>query len=594
MRKLLTILLLLFACFVGTFAVHNVTATEELPYLSVSSSDFTVTETNSNNTRNYIITLTYSGDGDLPSNNNAYDASSVSVYASEEDTNELYLKSLTAKPKEIVVYLSKTNHSDGRLGYTEANPEIIRFEAPTVFTLSDISAGSYAGIRFEEGLTLTRATSEVEWAVAEASADEPPIEAYTETLKKENAVFAWLETENLFALEFTVAYVPEVTIEYEATFSVRQNNLVSVGEISVSQQAGENVVRCTFLPYSTDEEILSVVITDGEVRNSAYAVAFSLTETLSYYKYADGSWETEKYVRVRETVDGQTIEKKVLADGVYTLSKPELSTSKTFVGWIWNGALYAEGTAVNLETYTALSLDVEALYIGYALKRGASIRYDEVGTSSGIRFASVLQKDGYEKWQPYVKAIGVIVMPKDKITAEDFIWQNYNGDGKAKNFSVTADKIDFQSGTSFTLNASITEVLARNYHRAFAARAYLVLDFHGTETYLWEDYTEERTVYYVARQALQKGGLNDAQEKILQTYIDGVMVITYDGAQTVVESEKVSGAETTVSGKQATVRLTTEITGIGAVTYNGERITDYSQSYGDGVLTLVLQIGGAE
>lgn len=594
MRKLLTTLFLLFACFVGSFAVHNVNATGETPYLTVSQTDFTVTETDSGNARNYVITLTYNGTENLPTSDTSnYQATEVAVYASESTETPLYVSGFQGTEDTLTIRISKTNHnSDGRLGYNTVNPEIIRFAAPTVLKLNGTLTGDYEGIRFEEGLTLTRTTGDVEWAVAEASDDEPSVEAYTETLDRENAVFTWSETDGLFVLDFTVAYIPQTTIDYETTLSVRQNNLVSAGEIVVRQQAGENVLRCTFSPYTTDEEILSVAVTDGEVYDSVGNVTFSLTETLSYYKYADGSWETEKYVRVRETVGGQTTEKKVLAEGEYTLATPEFSTTKAFVGWVWNDKLYAAGATVDLEAYTELSLDVEALYIGYALKRGASIRYDEVGTSSGIRFASVLQRD--EAWQPYVKAIGVIVMPKDKITTAEFTWQNYNGDGQAKNFSVTADAIDFQNGATFTLNAAITEVLARNYNRTFAARAYIVLDYHGTETYVWEDYTEERTVYYVAGQALQKGGVNDTQKKILQTYIDGVMVIAYDGTQTVVESEKVTAAETTVSGTQTTVRLTTTTTSIGAVTYNGERVKTYSQAYADGVLTLVIQTGGVE
>ena len=265
----------------------------------------------------------------------------------------------------------------------------------------------------------------------------------------------------------------------------------------------------------------------SDVTDSAYAGIYFAENVILSRQGSGDVWEMADCVRVQKKIWETTVTENVAVDGDYTFSEPTKISGKTFIGWKFNGELYAVGESVKIADFLfddgTFPL-LEAVYVGYALEDGASIRYDSTLASSGIRFTALLDETDFQTYQEYIVGVGIILMPNDKIRSKEFTLQNYNGDGEAKNVYVESTAISFDSKGKFTLRAALVSVLEKNYDRAFSARAYLSVCYHGgAAAYVWETYISTRSVCQVAQLALDenaiKNTLNDTQKSILQAYV---------------------------------------------------------------------------
>ena len=156
-------------------------------------------------------------------------------------------------------------------------------------------------------------------------------------------------------------------------------------------------------------------------------------------------------------------------------------------------------------------------------------------------------------------------------------------------------EIAFDKQGKFTLTATIVKVLKSNYNRPFAARAYTVFNYGEGSVYLWDSFIETRSVYEVASNALEKytetpSLFNENQLKILKGYVNGVANIVYENGEarvvSVLDSPIITRVSVSVDGAIVTLRLQTEVTYFGAVTYNGIRIKNSEHPHENGVLTV--------
>jgi hypothetical protein len=213
-------------------------------------------------------------------------------------------------------------------------------------------------------------------------------------------------------------------------------------------------------------------------------------------------------------------------------------------------------------------------------------------SSSGIRFTAVL--NAVDELPTYITGLGVIVMPQDLMGKADFTLENYSGDGEAKNFFAQRADISAAADNTFEFRATIISVLEPNYNRTFAARAYLTVQTRaGDLQYIWCDGIEKRSVYQVATLAAVDKELSGQQMSIVQTYLNKVVNITYDGNT----AKLVSVATTPVikriisvskENETITLKLETSETDFPALTMNGIRIKDYSVQAVENGLTITF------
>ncbi len=265
----------------------------------------------------------------------------------------------------------------------------------------------------------------------------------------------------------------------------------------------------------------------SDVTDSVYAGIYFAENVILSRQGSGDVWKMAACVRIEKKIGENTETENVAVDGTYTFSAPTTIVGKTFIGWKWNGALYAVGESVKVADFLVDGAFpvLEAVYVSYALEEGASIRYDSTLVSSGIRFTALLDKADFQTYQDYIVGVGIILMPNDKIGSKEFTLQNYSGDGEAKNVYVEKNTISFDSKDQFTLRVALVSVLEKNYNRDFSARAYLLVSYHGgaTEAYVWDSYIATRSVCQVAQLALDenetKNNLNDTQKSILKAYV---------------------------------------------------------------------------
>ena len=299
-------------------------------------------------------------------------------------------------------------------------------------------------------------------------------------------------------------------------------------------------------------------------------------------------------VSVSITVNGATNVEEMRTDATYTFPSVDVEENQTFVGWEVNGKRYdvAESVTIadciNEETQ---SVEIRAVCLDYALKTGAAIRCDKDMSSSGIRFTAIL--NAVDELPTYITGLGVIVMPQDLMEKADFTLENYSGDGKAKNFFAKRADISADTDNTFEFWATIISVLEENYNRTFAARAYLTVQTReGGVQYIWCEKIETRSVYQVATLAACDENFPAEHMKIVQTYLNKVVNITYDGNTvklvTVATTPVIKSIDAEKKNETVVLTLETAETGFPALTMNGIRIKDYSVQRIENKLTITF------
>lgn len=304
--------------------------------------------------------------------------------------------------------------------------------------------------------------------------------------------------------------------------------------------------------------------------------------------YEDDNWVCEHTTQAKKVVltDGENVQYSSVSENQFLLPAPQGIAHKTFLGWQVDGVLHTVGETLDLSSYTQEEISVTAVYLDYALNEGAAIRCAADMQSSGIRFSATLKKSEYDTYKTYILGIGIIIMPSDLIGTDDFVLENYNQSGRAKDYYLPSDAMDFGQDERLNLLASVITVNPKNYTRVFAARAYMLVQFGEQTHYVWDSYIEERSVYEVAFTALETDGENipEAEKKVLETYVNGVANIRFDGKNATVVSvdgNPLYSCSVTQNDTQITIELDKE-TAFSGLIYNGNRIAHFSQSVIDG------------
>lgn len=580
--------LLLLSLFLPT-AFFDVQANEK-PYLQVKSSDFRVVESYKQTSKYYHIVLEYRGDENLPHNVESFDTYALEVngtkfciYEQNDALINLNFVSHYGSPK-LIDFCLKTTGSGEKVGYTnEIN--LLRIEEKAKLGAQDST--NYLGIEFTDGLTLVK--DDGAWSV-QATQDEE--EKYEVELNATNAGLCWNTDSALLEATLALPFTRDTDVSYACTLDVRLNNMLET--VRAVQYAGEPKLRLLFENYVTplDNEIPCIRIQSGQLTDATGGTVVSVSGEISFYEYVDKTWATEKYVQLKETVLGETTERKLGVADTYVFARPQVATNKIYAGWTFQGELTQVGETVEMASYTKRTIETEAVLLGYGSITGASIRYDQTGDCSGIRFGAKLFMEDFGAFEEHIQGVGIIVMPGDLLGTEEFTLANYGAAGQAKNFFVSAAEIA-SDNEYFTFYAVIAKVLQSNYNRVLFARAYVLME---NGEYIWTTNVEYRSVYEVATAIMdeykEKANLETWQTTIVETYLNGVANVTYEDGMTKVLSSALSpvitAAEAEETGNYVTIKLTTQKTSFAAITYNGKRVKNATQSYSDGILTITF------
>lgn len=572
----------LFLCFIVTLAcalltVFCVPVRADSGYVVVSQADFTFSIVNSNKTL-YQIALEYKGDTTLHCGGfSAYDTANLVIKTDDADELRSVFIEEYFEPNTIMLSFRLADEQ-GSIGFKTAKPTKLTIPAGTILT-SGCTRGC-AGIKFITDFSLYK-LSETEWTT------EQPMQSYGVEMSVENTSFAWNNEKECLTAQIAVPYTASAGNVYEACFEKYD------GEI-IAEQTDSSAVTLYFEDTKALQEtdgFASFTLPNGTFISQTLAVQVTLAGELTFHKYVDGTWATQKYICVCETAHGERVDRKLLVSETYTLPMPEYTSDLSFIGWENGERLFASGTSFVLSDCSTPVFSFEAVFVKYNLIKGASVRLDSSLSSSGIRFGAVLDTDGADKYAPYLVGFGVIVMPTDMLNDKPFTLENYSGAGEAKYFYVPKEQARFDKPT-FTLYGSIVKVLEKNYNRAFSARAYLRVQQGDTIVYVWDEHMQSSSVYEIAQKAYADN-IKQEDKKILEAYLNGVLDIsnTQSGAQIIgpVISKPATLISCTVDSQVVTLIVETDKESFPCISYNGIRIKNVNQTYQEGKLYIQFQ-----
>ena len=605
---------IMFLCF--ALALHSISATAaETLYLEIKPGDFVFTEGNPLG-ETYILKFEYDCDSTaLPHTQyETYTLAENTFLTANNGTVRVKLNSVKGNgdPKKIYFVFSSAVEN----GYTAFSDAItsVTFSNGLIFGASakycNKNPNGYQGIQFVGDMTFERKgdawvciTNDENGDVHDANLDGK--NEYSHILQGATSAPVWNSTQKTLSVDISLPYKTTETLVYTGTPDVIVEGVEYDGEIIATQEADTNILRLDFC----DAEVLypgtglSITIKDTTLTNEKLG-SLTLIGNVTYYGYFDGSWRSEKLYEIIKTVSGATQSEQLdITEKSYQLPALDRVEDKMALGWIYNDELYKTGESLTLSP-DARVVYVTALYLGFSIENGASIRYDNNLDDSGIRFIANLQEDGYALAEPFINGLGTILMPADKIVdGKEFVYENYYTEdaGNAKILNATKEDIDFATGGLFKLYTSIVKINVSNYNRTYCARGYITVLYKSGQTRVWTDTIAKRSIYEVASNILnaprEETELLDWQIRILEYYVNDVANISYDAATdtaTVISAATtpaIQAVEVTVS-ESGTVKLvlTTSVSNFLAVTYNGKRVVNSGQSYDEesGKLTVTF------
>ena len=218
---------------------------------------------------------------------------------------------------------------------------------------------------------------------------------------------------------------------------------------------------------------------------------------------------------------------------------------KTFIGWAYDGVLYAPGTEVTVDkamTFTAVEID-------FTTQDGAAMRIGKTAEKSGIRFTSQFNKAEVDALlgQYGIESIdyGTLIIPYDYLA--------YNQKPNLEDFDPEKDEIlKIEStpmeavGGYVVFRGAMQKMYQENYGRLFAGRAYMEITFAGGE--VWTIYTpfdneaNVRSIRIIAKAfkadtsepadatILRYNSLTDVQKAVVDAYIgtEAIKLMNYD------------------------------------------------------------------
>ena len=166
-------------------------------------------------------------------------------------------------------------------------------------------------------------------------------------------------------------------------------------------------------------------------------------------------------------------------------------------------------------TFTAVEV-----YLGFALVDGASIRIDQVGDTSGIRFTAVYNTSAMKEIESYVSEIGMLLVKtsafdsdtSDAQKAAAFIYK----DSLAHEFNYAG----VEDGELTKRTCAIYQIPESDFGTAISARAYIKINYADGEGYIYTDFTEANNSRSIKEAAKNLQGTDfynglDADQKLI-------------------------------------------------------------------------------
>ncbi len=162
--------------------------------------------------------------------------------------------------------------------------------------------------------------------------------------------------------------------------------------------------------------------------------------------------------RLNVEIDGKTTTENV-TDSTYTLPTAK-KDGEVFLGWKYNGALYAAGDTIDV---TAHDGTVTAVFMSFETPDFASAR---IAVNSGLRFTTYMSKDTYE----WLKDSGVSYSLYTLITSTHST--------KSVRIDIDLEKIYYDAeSNSYCFYSAIVDIKPKNTARIYYAESYLVLNY---------------------------------------------------------------------------------------------------------------------
>ncbi len=166
----------------------------------------------------------------------------------------------------------------------------------------------------------------------------------------------------------------------------------------------------------------------------------------------------------------------------YAVLDVKAKTYDTFIGWVYNDALYVAGDEIQIAdenvTLTALELD-------FRLQAGASIRLAGTAGTSGIRFTTLINKEQFDElvgnYGIASVSYGTLIIPYDYLSEgqapnlEDFT----PGENILKIASTYSEVNDDEF---IVYRGAMQNIKIDNYGRLFAGRGYMEITLENDET----------------------------------------------------------------------------------------------------------------
>ena len=221
----------------------------------------------------------------------------------------------------------------------------------------------------------------------------------------------------------------------------------------------------------------------------------------------------------------------------YTVSSEKAKTYNTFIGWVYNDALYAADDTLQIAEE---NITLTALEIDFRLENGAAIRVADSVDSSGIRFITLLKESDLSALKGYVKSVtyGTLIIPYDYLSEgqapnlNDF---TSNVDILKIESSATSDseKWEVNSDGYVVYRGAMQKLYPENYERLFAGRGYMEITLKNDETItVYTPFDKEnnvRSIRYVAQAfkadttepaegELRYNNLSETKKEFVDTY----------------------------------------------------------------------------
>ena len=201
---------------------------------------------------------------------------------------------------------------------------------------------------------------------------------------------------------------------------------------------------------------------------------------------------------------------------------PDVSTGNcVLLGWLIDGNLYSPAKAYEVGdsdcTVTAVTVD-------FSMITGASVY---ASGRSGIRFTYRFGADDWNAYGGYIAESGIMLLPADTLDGTDFVMGNFvDGETVIVGRNGVSKQVFNAETGDYEYMLRLTGIFEKNYARAFAARAYLSVNYaDGTSGYVYTRFSltdNSRSVMQISKLCKDGGNyesLSASEKEIIDNYI---------------------------------------------------------------------------